>query len=133
LSGRFIIYTDGCSKGNPGPAAIGAAFYREDERQPATIISEEVGNLTNNQAEYRALIRALDHAVTANAAEVEVRSDSQLMVRQMNGSYRVKDLDLKPLYQEAKRLAGLIPRFSINYIPRELNRQADKLANLALL
>jgi ribonuclease HI len=132
VSDHLTIYTDGCSKGNPGPAAIGVAVYRNDERLPAFTISDAVGTLTNNQAEYRALIRALEYAAASKAADVEVRSDSQLIVRQMNGSYRVKDVDLKPLYSEAKRLAGQIASFSINYVPREYNRQADKLANMAL-
>jgi ribonuclease HI len=132
VSEHLTIYTDGCSKGNPGPAAIGVAVYRNDERLPAFTISDAVGTLTNNQAEYRALIRALEYAVSVKAADVEIRSDSQLIVRQMDGSYRVKDIDLKPLYQEAKRLAGQIANFSINYVPREYNRQADKLANMAL-
>jgi ribonuclease HI len=132
VSEHLTIYTDGCSKGNPGPASIGVAAYRNDERLPSFTISDAVGTLTNNQAEYRALIRALEYAVGGQAADVEVRSDSQLIVRQMNGSYRVKDVDLKPLYQEAQRLAGKIAKFSINYVPREYNRQADKLANLAL-
>jgi ribonuclease HI len=129
---RLIIYTDGCSKGNPGPAGIGVAVYQDEERVPIFMISNEIGSVTNNQAEYRALIRALEYAVGIKASDLEIRSDSELMVKQMNGSYRVKNADLKPLYQEAKRLAGLISTFSINYIPREYNRQADKLANQAL-
>lgn len=129
---RLIIYTDGCSKGNPGPAGIGVAVYRDDDHLPAFTISDAVGNVTNNQAEYRALISALKYAVGVKATEVEIRSDSELIVRQMNGSYKVKNADLKPLYQEAKRLAGSISTFCLNYVPREYNRQADKLANQAL-
>lgn len=129
---HLIIYTDGCSKGNPGPAGIGVAVYRDDENLPTFTISDAVGNVTNNQAEYRALIRALEYSVGIKAIEVEIRSDSELIVKQMNGSYRVKNADLKPLYQEAQRLAGLITKLSINYVPREYNRQADRLANQAL-
>lgn len=132
MTEKLIMYTDGCSKGNPGPAAIGVAMYRGEARPPIFMISDAIGDTTNNQAEYRALIRALDYAVACKEVEVEVRSDSELIVNQMNGSYRVKKAELKPLYDEAKRLAGLIPKFSIRSIPREYNTQADKLANLAL-
>jgi len=132
MAEKLIIYTDGCSKGNPGPAAIGVAMYRGEAKSPIFMISDEIGETTNNQAEYRALIRALDYAVSLQEREVEVRSDSELIVNQMKGSYRVKKPELKPLYVEAKRLAGLIPNFSIKSIPREYNTQADKLANLAL-
>ena len=129
---RLIIYTDGCSKGNPGPAAIGVAAYKDGDRTPFFTLSDEIGVTTNNQAEYRALIKALEYAVNLKVLEVEIRSDSELMVNQMNGSYRVKNIDLKPLHIEAKRLSGLIEKFTIAAIPREHNRQADKLANMAL-
>jgi ribonuclease HI len=129
---RLVIYTDGCSKGNPGPAAIGVAVYGDEQQTPILMISNKIGVTTNNQAEYQALIKALEYAVSSKAIEVEVRSDSELIVNQMNGSYRVKNPDLKPLHTEAKRLAGLIEKFGIMSIPREHNRQADKLANMAL-
>ena len=132
MADRLIIYTDGCSKGNPGPAAIGVAVYDGKLQTPIFMISDSIGTTTNNQAEYRALIKALEYAVSIKATEVEIRSDSELMVNQMNGSYRVKHTDLKPLYGEAKRLATMVTKFSIISIPREKNRQADKLANLAL-
>jgi ribonuclease HI len=131
MTKRLIIYTDGCSKGNPGPAAIGVAVYQDEDENPIFTVSDEIGTTTNNQAEYRALIKALEWAITFKATEVEVRSDSELIVNQMNGSYRVKNVDLKPLYEEAKKLAGSIQKFKIVAIPREYNRQADKLANLA--
>lgn len=132
MAEKLIIYTDGCSKGNPGPAAIGVAMYRGEAPTPIFMISDGIGETTNNQAEYRALIRALDYAVSIKETEVEVRSDSELIVNQIKGSYRVKKAELIPLYNEAKRLAGLIPKFTINSIPREYNTQADKLANMAL-
>jgi ribonuclease HI len=129
---RLKIYTDGCSKGNPGPAGIGVVIYKEGEREPVFKVSDEIGIKTNNQAEYKALIRALEYAVLLKAEDVEVNSDSELMVKQMNGNYRVKNAGIKPLYAEARRLAGLIKKFSIRYIPRENNRGADKLANMGL-
>ena len=129
---HLIIYTDGCSKGNPGPASIGVIVYQKGDSQPIFVTSDKIGTTTNNQAEYRALIRALEFALKNKANRVEVRSDSELIVNQMNGTYRVKKAELKPLQQEAKRLAGLIDDFSICSIPREQNREADKLANKAL-
>ncbi len=132
MSKKLVIYTDGCSKGNPGPAGIGVVVYQDDRLQPLFTLSDEIGITTNNQAEYKALIAALNYAVNIHAAEVEVRSDSELMVNQMKGSYRVKKAELKPLYAEAKRLSGLFNQFSIRHVPREHNRGADELANQAL-
>lgn len=129
---RLIIYTDGCSKGNPGPASIGVLMYEDDAKEPVFMISDEIGITTNNQAEYKALIKALEYAVRVRALAVEVRSDSELIVNQMNGQYRVKKEELKPLHAEAKRLAANIKEFRIISIPREQNQGADRLANMAL-
>jgi ribonuclease HI len=129
---RLTIYSDGCSKGNPGRASIGVIIYQDNDRKPIFILSDEIGVTTNNQAEYKALIRALEYAVDFEATEVKANSDSELIVNQMNGRYRVKKAELKPLYEEAKRLSGLIKKFSIRSIPREQNREADILANKAL-
>jgi ribonuclease HI len=129
---QLTIYTDGCSKGNPGPAGIGVLIYKDGDRQSIIKLSDGIGVKTNNQAEYQALIRALEYAVSLKAEDVEINSDSELMVKQMNGSYRIKNAGIKPLYTEAKRLAGLIKKFSLRYIPREDNQGADKLANKAL-
>ena len=87
---RLTIYTDGCSKGNPGPASIGVLMYTDDDQKPIFRLSNEIGITTNNQAEYRALISALEYAVEFRATEVEIRSDSELIVKQMKGLYRVK-------------------------------------------
>ena len=132
MNDKLVLYTDGCSKGNPGPAAIGVMAYLGNDPHPFWKASKAIGNTTNNQAEYRALICALEYAVSIQATDVEVRSDSELIVHQMNGIYRVKNADLKPLYLEAKRLAGLIPHFTIRAVPREQNSKADKLANQGL-
>jgi ribonuclease HI len=132
LGKKLIIYTDGCSKGNPGPAGIGVAVYQDDGLHLLFAWSDDIGVTTNNQAEYKALIAALKYTVDINATEVEIRSDSELIVNQMNGSYRVKKAELKPLYTEARRLSASIKNFSIRYIPREQNRQADALANQAM-
>jgi len=132
LSNKLIIYTDGCSKGNPGPAGIGFIVLQDNGLHPVHTFSENIGVTTNNQAEYRALLAALEYAVSLRAAEVEVRSDSELIVNQMNGIYRVRKAELKPLYLKAKGLSGSIGNFRIRYVPREQNRGADELANRAL-
>jgi len=128
---KVIIYTDGGCRHNPGPAAIGAVIQDVDRVQLATI-SSYIGLGTNNQAEYHAVIAGLKKALSLGAAEVEVRSDSQLIVEQLNGRYRVKDAALKPLFQEAQNLSRRFRSFSISYIPREMNREADRLACQAL-
>lgn len=92
---------------------------------------QAIGHVTNNQAEYRALLAALERARVLQAKSVTVRSDSQLLVRQFLGQYRVKDEKLKPLLAEARRLAQAFSEFQIEHIPRELNRAADRLANRA--
>ena len=128
---RVIINTDGASRGNPGPAAIGATI--KDERgRLITTISQSIGVTTNNQAEYRAIIAALEKAVSLGARQVEVRADSELVVRQLIGRYRVKRASLRPLYQRAGQLLSQVESFTITHVPREQNKEADKLANNAL-
>ena len=126
-----IINTDGASKGNPGPAAIGVTIKDENNRQLASI-SRKIGRTTNNQAEYQAVIAALEQAIKLGASRVEMRSDSELAVRQINGQYRVKNASLKPLYQQVRHLQGQLVDFSISHINREQNKEADRLANMAL-
>ncbi len=128
---KVIIYVDGAARGNPGPAAI-AAIIKDEQGKTITSISRRIGTTTNNQAEYRAVIAALEEAVKLGAKQVDVNSDSELVVKQINGKYRVKKATLKPLYQQVKRLQGLLEGFTITHIPREQNIEADKLANKAL-
>ncbi len=128
---RVIIYADGASQGNPGPAAIGGTI-KDDKGRTLASISQGIGRATNNQAEYRALIAALEKAVSLGASETDVYSDSELIVRQINGNYRVKNALLKPLYQRVKQLQSQLDRFTITHIPREQNVEADNLANAAL-
>jgi ribonuclease HI len=130
LTNKMILNVDGASRGNPGPASIGVTLKDEKKKLIASI-SERLANTTNNQAEYRALISGLKKAITLGATQVLVNSDSELMVKQLNGLYRVKKEELKPLYLEVKRLAGSLDSFKIVSIPREKNREADKLANQA--
>jgi ribonuclease HI len=128
---KIVINTDGTAEPNPGPAAIGATIKDERGKIIATI-SQPIGQATNNQAEYRAIISALEHAIGLGADQVEIRSDSELVVRQINGRYRVKNAALKPLYQKVKQLQSQLKSFSITHIPREQNTEADSLANMAL-
>ena len=128
---RVVIYTDGASLGNPGLAAIGATL-KDEQGRLITSISQRIGQATNNQAEYKAVIAALEEATRLGAREVDVRSDSQLVVRQISGEYRVKNPALKPLYHRVKQLQRQLKGFTIIHIPRQQNIEADNLAHLAL-
>lgn len=128
---KVTIFTDGASRGNPGPSAIGAVIKNE-QGHVLTRISQRIGQTTNNQAEYRAIITALEEAIRLGGRQVELNSDSELVVRQVKGKYRVKNAALKPLYQQVKQLESRLESFTINHIPREQNKEADKLANTAL-
>lgn len=128
---RVIINADGASRGNPGPAAIGATISDEQGKLIACI-SQSIGRATNNQAEYRAVIAALEKAIKLGAKEVDINLDSQLVVRQLSGRYRVKNAALKPLYQRVRQKLSLLNGFTIAYIPRRQNKEADRLASRAL-
>ena len=128
---KVVIFTDGAAEPNPGPAAIGATIKGEQGRL-ITTISQPIGRATNNQAEYRAIIAALEKAISLGANHVDMRSDSELVVKQINGQYRVKKVVLKSLYQKVKQLQGRLEGFTITHIPREQNTEADHLANAAL-
>ena len=128
---RVVICVDGASRGNPGLAAIGATIKDEQGRLIARI-SQGIGRTTNNQAEYRAVIAALEEAIRLGAGQVELNSDSELVVKQIKGEYRVKKAALKPLYQRVKQLQSGLESFTINHIPRQQNKEADRLANMAL-
>jgi len=127
----ILINTDGAAKGNPGPAAVGITFKNEKGKLLKSI-SQSIGHATNNEAEYRAIIIALKEAKKLGVTSVELLSDSELVVNQINGKYRIKKTHLKPLYLEVAGLAQDYTTFCLRYIPRNLNTQADKLANLAL-
>jgi ribonuclease HI len=128
---KVTIYTDGAARGNPGPAAIGVIIKDETGNIAATI-SHCLGATTNNQAEYRAIIAGLEKALTLGARRVALKSDSELVVKQINGLYKIKNTALRPLYQEVVRFIGSLESFSISYIPRAQNAAADALANQAL-
>jgi ribonuclease HI len=128
---RVIINADGASRGNPGPAAIGATI-KDENGDLIEGISRRIGIATNNQAEYRAIITALDRAVDLGAKQVVLKSDSELVVNQIKGRYKIKNTALRPLYQQVVKLAGQLERFQVSYIPRNRNSEADALANKAL-
>jgi ribonuclease HI len=128
---KVIIHTDGAAEPNPGPAAIGATIKDERGRLIASI-SRHIGRATNNQAEYRAVIAALEQAIGLGARQVVLNSDSELVVKQIQGSYRVKKAALKPLYRRVKELGSYLEGFTIHHISRQHNREADRLANQAL-
>jgi ribonuclease HI len=130
MTRKIILFTDGAARGNPGPAAIGIVLT--DERgNEIEALSETIGNATNNEAEYRALLRGLERAAQ-HADTIEVRTDSELLVRQLNGAYKVRAANLTPLHAQAQRALKRFKRATIAIIPRELNRRADALANEAL-
>ena len=125
------IWIDGGSRGNPGPSAIGVLLEDSGGTTIATI-SRTIGVTTNNVAEYRALLAGLEKAREVGAAEVDVVSDSELLVRQMRGEYKVKSEGLRPLHAEARRRAAGFARFTIRHTLREHNAKADGLVNRAL-
>jgi ribonuclease HI len=127
---KAIIHVDGASKGNPGAAAIGATIKDEQGRLIACI-SQRIGHATNNQAEYRAVIAALEEAIRLGADDIELNSDSELVVKQLRGEYRVKRVTLKPLYERVRQLQGKLELLTVRHIPREQNAEADNLANRA--
>ncbi len=129
--GVFLAYVDGASRGNPGPASY-AVILRAPDGTIKFEIGKYLGRATNNVAEYYALITALDYAAAEKITRLRVRSDSELLVRQMEGRYKVKSPDLRPLHERAQKLARGLAYFAIEHVPREQNRDADALANVAL-
>jgi len=128
---RLTIYVDGASRGNPGPAAVGAVI--KDEKGTTILkVSSSIGRATNNQAEYSALIVALQEAMKLGADQVYINTDSQLMSEQINGNYKVRNAHIRPLFEKAMQLLTAFQYYSIDHIPRYLNSEADALANEAL-
>jgi len=128
--GRYEIHIDGSSRGNPGPAGCGVVIQDEE----GVVLLEEgypLGEMTNNAAEYTALILALEEAHLLKASGVKVYADSELLVKQMNGEYRVKHPEMKVLYARARKLSGGLKEFSIQHVMREENQAADRLAQQA--
>ena len=124
------IHTDGAARGNPGPAAC--AFVIEIEGQPTVEHAEKIGAATNNVAEYTALIRALQRAASLGLRRLAIYSDSELMVKQLNGEYNVKNAELRDLCDKALALAGRFEAVKVSHVRRTANRRADQLCNLVL-
>ncbi|MFA6306270.1 MAG: ribonuclease HI family protein [Patescibacteria group bacterium] len=128
---KLTIYTDGGARGNPGPAGIGAVIL-DEKGDAAAEISEYIGEATNNQAEYKALVAGLAKAKELGALELEVFLDSELVVKQLNREYRVKDKQLAPLFVQAYNISLGFKKIVFKHIRREKNELADKLVNQAL-
>ena len=131
LEGAYTANIDGAARGNPGPAAYGVVIRRPDGATHESL-GKYIGRHTNNVAEYYALIAALDYAAASGIRRLRVLSDSQLIVNQIKGLYKVKHPDLRPLHERAKKQAASLEAFTIQYVPREQNGDADDLANAAL-
>ncbi len=127
----YTAHVDGGARGNPGPAGYGAVIHDPQGKKIAEL-SEYLGRHTNNYAEYQGLIGVLRYAVEHGIAALHVVSDSELMVRQMNGIYKVKHPELRKLHDEAKQLARQLQHFDIRHALREHNQTADRLANEAM-
>jgi ribonuclease HI len=131
LTDRWLVYADGASRGNPGPASIGAVVYDVSGREAHTV-SRRIGRATNNEAEYQAAIAGLESALALGGGEVELRMDSELIIRQLQFRYRVRNQRLKPLFNRITELRRQFTDFALMHVPRTENRRADQLANLAL-
>ena len=129
--GKLLIYIDGASRGNPGDAGAGVLVL-DEKQQPLVERKEYLGHTTNNVAEYRALILALQEALDIGAVRVEIKTDSELLARQWNGQYRVQNSGLVPLMQQARRLASQLQSCMVSHVPRSQNKRADALANLGI-
>ncbi len=126
-----VLFTDGASRGNPGEAGAGAVLTGPDGREIASG-RWYLGRVTNNAAEYLALIHGLEEAAARGIKRLEVRMDSELVVRQLNGRYRVKDAGLKKLFSQVQELRQRFSRITFTHVRREQNRRADRLANEAI-
>lgn len=128
---KLVVHVDGGARGNPGPAAV-AAVVSTPDGQVLDEAAEVIGIATNNVAEYKALLLGLERAKALGATEVEVINDSQLIAHQINGLYRVKHPDMRPLYADATSALAGFERWSVRSVPRDQNAGADALVNQAL-
>ena len=129
---RLLIHTDGAARGNPGPAGLGAILRDAETGETVAELATFLGIRTNNVAEWSAVDAALDEALRLGATHVDLRMDSELVARQIAGIYKVKHADLKPIHA---RVMGKLARFegySVGHVPRALNKDADRLSNVAI-
>jgi ribonuclease HI len=124
----YRIYSDGASRGNPGPSGIGAVILDENG-QVVHEIAKYIGEVTNNVAEYEALLEGLAYCVKHKLSPIEILADSQLLIRQLSGEYKVKHENIKPLFQKAQEYLVHLKVSGYKHVPREQNKHADKLAN----
>lgn len=139
---HFVIYTDGGARGNPGPAGIGVVIYRAGQQDSRTAgqhhlklvekFGRYIGETTNNQAEYQALLAALQRARELGATEIDCMMDSELAVRQLNREYKVRNKELAPLFVKVWNETLHFKRVRFTHIPREENKEADKMVNEAI-
>ncbi len=130
-TGLWVLWVDGGARGNPGPAGAGSVLHDGGGRRVAARCWP-LGRSTNNSAEYEGLVRGLEMAAAAGARRLEVRSDSELIVKQMRGEYRTRAPHLKEALARAKRAAAVFEEVRFTAVPRERNRESDRLANLAM-
>ena len=129
---RILIYTDGAARGNPGPAGAGAILRDAATGETIAEIADFLGIRTNNYAEWTAVELALTRALQLGATQVDLRLDSELVARQITGRYRVKHPDLKPIHARVMAQLGHLQRYTVGHVPRELNKDADRLSNVAV-
>lgn len=123
-----MIHTDGASRGNPGDAGIGIVVYNEDKTKIIKELYEYIGKTTNNVAEYTALLKGLKAVEALKPKAIKIFLDSELIVKQINGEYKVRNEGLRPIYEDVKKLLRKF-NYTIEHIPREQNKKADELAN----
>jgi ribonuclease HI len=128
---KLVVNVDGGARGNPGPAAIGAVV-QDSDGEVLEERGERIGRATNNVAEYRALLLGIERAAELGASELELVGDSELIVRQVKGEYKVKDATMRKLHAEVKRALCPFEHWSIRHVRREQNAEADRLVNAAL-
>jgi probable phosphoglycerate mutase len=129
---RLLIHTDGAARGNPGPAGAGAIIRDALTGAVLAEIAEPLGHATNNVAEWTAVLLALEDARRLGATHVDLRMDSELVARQISGIYRVKHPDLKPIHAAVMELLRGLEGYTVGHVPRELNKDADRLSNVAV-
>jgi ribonuclease HI len=127
----LVVFADGASRGNPGPSSIGAAIFDPSGRE-IHAVSKRIGHATNNEAEYQAAIAGLEAAVALGARCVRLRMDSELVVRQLEYRYKVRNPRLQPLFARLLKLRRQFESFEVEAVPRAMNKRADQLANQAL-
>jgi len=129
---RLVIYTDGAARGNPGPAGAGAILRDALSGEVVAEIARSLGIRTNNYAEWTAVELALAEAMRLGARQVDLRMDSELVARQISGRYRVKHPDLKPIHARVMGMLARLDGYTVGHVPRELNKEADHLSNVAI-